>query len=80
MGKFKKQVCLIIVFCVLVVAGSLDVLWAEEKASAQAEPQISFESTHYDAGEIWEGKEVIHTFTIKNTGTAQLTIEKVKPG
>lgn len=52
----------------------------QEKASAQNYPQISLDSTQYDAGEVYEGDIVIHDFTIKNTGTAQLNIEKVKAG
>ena len=52
----------------------------KEQVSAQNQPQISFDSTHYDAGEVYEGEEVVHTFTFKNTGTAQLNINKVKPG
>jgi hypothetical protein len=51
-----------------------------EKASAQNYPQISFDSTQYDAGEVYEGDVIVHGFVVKNTGTAQLNIEKVKPG
>ena len=52
----------------------------KEQVSTKNQAQISLDSTHYDAGEIWEGKEVVHTFTIKNTGTAQLNIKKVDAG
>lgn len=52
----------------------------QEQVSTQNQPQISFDSTHYDAGEVYESDEVVHTFTFKNTGTAQLNINKVKPG
>ena len=52
----------------------------QEQASTQDNPKISFDSQHYDAGEVWEGDEVSHTFTVKNTGTAELTISKVRPG
>ena len=47
---------------------------------AENQPRISFDSISYDAGEVWEGDVVSHTFTVKNTGTAQLNIAKVKPG
>lgn len=52
----------------------------QEHFSAEDQAQISLDSTHYNAGEIWEGKEIVHTFTIKNTGTAQLNIKKVDAG
>ena len=44
------------------------------------QPGITIDAAMYNAGEVWEGDEVVHTFTVRNTGTAQLTIEKVKPG
>jgi len=52
----------------------------QEKAPKQDQPQISFDSTRYDAGEVYEGDVIINVFTVKNTGTAQLNIEKVKAG
>ena len=52
----------------------------QEQVSTQNQPQISFDSINYDAGEVYEGDEVVHTFTFKNTGTAQLNINKVNPG
>ena len=52
----------------------------QEQITTQNQPRISFDSTHYNAGELWEGSKISHTFIIKNTGTAQLTIEKVKAG
>ena len=52
----------------------------EKQVSTKNQAQISLDFTHYDAGEVWEGDEVFHTFTIKNTGTAQLNIKKVGAG
>ena len=52
----------------------------QEKASAQNYPQISFESTQYDSGEVYEGDVIAHDFIVKNTGTALLDITDVKPG
>lgn len=52
----------------------------QEQVPTQNQPQISFDSTRYNAGEVWEGDEVFHTFTVKNEGTAQLNINRVKPG
>ena len=52
----------------------------EEPQSSEEQPTISFDNTTYDAGEVWEGNIVTHTFTVKNTGTAVLNIKNVKPG
>ena len=52
----------------------------EEPQSSEEQPAISFDNTAYDAGEVWEGNVVTHTFTVKNTGTAVLAIKNVKPG
>jgi hypothetical protein len=52
----------------------------QEDFSAEDQPQISLDSTHYDAGEVYEGDKVVHTFIAKNKGTSQLNIKKVAPG
>jgi len=81
----KKCFYLIVVFCFLIVPLS-SLVWSEEKGDEEAQaplpkqPHMSFDSTNYDAGEVWEGDIVSHTFAVKNTGTSELTIYKVKPG
>ena len=61
-------------------------LWAEEKAETstaagkQDQPHLSLDTTRFDAGEVDEGAVIVHSFTVKNTGTAPLNIEKVKAG
>ena len=52
----------------------------QKQVPAQGHPKISFDATKHNAGEVWEGAVVSHTFIVKNTGTAQLDISKVKPG
>ena len=52
----------------------------KENAPLKDQPQISFDTTRYDVGEVREGERISHTFIVKNTGTAQLDINKVKPG
>ena len=52
----------------------------KENLPAENQPRIAIIDPVYDAGEVWEGDKVSHTFIVKNTGTAQLDISKVKPG
>ena len=43
-------------------------------------PHIAVDAANYDAGEIYEGETIVHSFTVKNTGTAELSIKDVKAG
>ena len=52
----------------------------DPQSSSEEQPTITFDNTTYDAGEVWEGDVVTHSFTVKNTGTAVLNINNVKPG
>jgi hypothetical protein len=53
----------------------------QEKAPATGkQPAISFDANQFDAGEVWEGDIVTHSFIVKNTGTGELNIYNVKPG
>jgi len=45
---------------------------------ANAGPRAVIEAAKFDAGEIPQGKTILHDFIIRNTGDEQLTIE-VKP-
>ena len=89
MHRARNYFYLVITICCLMAPLSFQA-WAEEgskkadgqqeQASEQNQPRISFDSTSYDAGEVWEGEEVFHTFTVKTTGTVQLDISKVRTG
>ena len=87
MFRTKRIGYLTLVFCFLVVSFTSR-LWSEqegeEEASSEAvfpkQPQITFDAVNYDAGEVWEADVVSHDFTVKNTGTSELTISGVKPG
>lgn len=52
----------------------------QEQIPTQNQPRISFDAINFDAGEVWEGEKMVHDYTVKNTGTAELNISKVKPG
>lgn len=91
-----KKYLFIFMLCFLTCSLFFHYLWAEEtlkktppdqqRDENQQEqvytnkPKISLDSIHYDVGEVYEGDEAVHTFTVKNTGTAQLNIAKVRAG
>jgi len=50
------------------------------KDPTQNQPKLTLNSIQYDAGEVYEGNVIVHDFIVKNTGKAQLNIEKVKAG
>lgn len=50
------------------------------ETASGAQPSLSIESPSHNVGEIWEGQDIIHSFTVKNTGTGKLVIKNVKAG
>jgi hypothetical protein len=44
------------------------------------EPTLVFPSPSYDAGVIWEGETLSHSFEVRNEGKGELRILEVKPG
>ncbi len=52
----------------------------QKQPAAAKQPRMVIDIPNYDAGEVWEGEDVVHTFIIKNKGDAQLNVTKVKPG
>jgi hypothetical protein len=69
--------CFLVVVCCLLF--SISPVAGEEKAPASV-PSAVVPSPTYNFPEVTEGVEVLHDFIIKNEGTAQLDIKKVKPG
>ena len=53
---------------------------AQEKVPAEKQPQITIDATRHDVGEIYDDESIVHSFTVKNTGTAELNIKRVKAG
>ena len=43
-------------------------------------PHLAIDAASYDVGEVYEGETIVHAFTVKNTGTAELSIKDVKAG
>jgi len=89
MCRARDYFYLVVLICFLMTPLSFQA-WAEEgskkvdgqqeQASTQNQPRISFDANKFNAGEVWEGEQVVHDFTVKNTGTAELNISKVKAG
>jgi len=88
-----KKCLFIFMLCLLAFSFSFHDLWAEEssapsnakkvevkQAATQKQPQLTIDQPQANLGEVYEGDPIVHTFTIKNTGTAQLNINKVKAG
>ncbi len=48
--------------------------------NAEGQPQMLLEVTEHDAGIVYEGAVVTHTFTVKNLGKVNLLINQVRPG
>lgn len=53
---------------------------AQPAAAIEVRPSIQLPETSFDFGEAMEGSEVTHEFVVKNTGSAELQIQQVRPG
>lgn len=51
---------------------------AEDAKQAAGAPEMTFETTEFEFGEITQGDKVAHTFSFKNTGTAPLLITNAR--
>ncbi len=52
----------------------------QPEVANEDQPEIFIETSEHDAGEVYEGTEVNHSFIVKNKGKGELRINKVKPG
>lgn len=50
----------------------------QQASEVKAQPSIQAKELDYNFGEVLEGTEVEHEFTVKNSGTADLNIERVQ--
>lgn len=86
---FKKTIFLVAVFAVFTLTSCKDnavnkvkeeniATAAERDASSNKAPEITFDETEYDFGNIAKGTKVEHLFKFKNTGDAPLTIVDAK--
>jgi hypothetical protein len=64
----------------LFLLGATVIFWgAAPRPAAAGTPQATITQTTFDFGKIFENQPLTHTFVIKNTGTAPLSIEDVDP-
>jgi hypothetical protein len=64
----------------LVVVGSCVVALASaHEAVSEARPVISLSSNSYDFGTVAQGTKVVHEFEVKNSGNADLVIQRLSP-
>jgi hypothetical protein len=62
-----------------VVSGFLVALLGATLAVAEARPILSLDATNYDFGTVAQGSKVVHEFEIRNTGKADLVVQRVAP-
>lgn len=60
--------------------GTVSAGLASAQPSDRGAPSIQVGDTVFDFGEVMEGSEVSHEFTVRNDGKGALRIEQVKPG
>jgi hypothetical protein len=53
---------------------------AKSTSPGGAQPHLVIAHPDHDAGELWESEDIVHTFIVRNTGTAQLDLSNVKAG
>ncbi len=68
-----KKLALSLLMMLFVVAAYAQ----QQKAAAVNGPQITFEETEFNFGDIKQGEKVEHIFAFKNTGTAPLVLSNV---
>ncbi len=59
---------------------ALGIVMVSQAFSQGGEPTLVLPSPSYDAGVVWEGETISHTFEVRNEGRGELRILEVKPG
>ena len=74
----KKTFFVVAAVCMSLCMPSAFAASHRQASEAKAQPSIQVKELVYDFGEIMEGSEVEHEFIVRNTGTADLNIERVQ--
>ncbi len=79
---WKNTVLCFVIFCIsFYVPSALAAATSQSKKEQTApanQPSIQVKNPDYNFGEIMEGSEVEHEFTVKNTGKEPLKIARVR--
>ena len=75
-GDNMKKLWIGIYLIPLCLGLSFSASWAQEAIG----PRMVLEEKTFELKEVDEGKTVVHTFTVLNTGDQPLVIKRVKPG
>jgi len=84
--RTEKKYVFILSLCFLIAALFPSYTGAQEAESTPGDtspdkvPRLAIDAAKFDAGAVYEGQTVVHAFTVKNTGTAELSIKDVKAG
>jgi Flp pilus assembly protein CpaB len=80
----KKRIAIAAVLVLVFAVGLFGFALAQSKPGGKAgdgkTPKVIIENKTVQLGEVIEGQEVSHTFSIKNVGAVDLQILSVKPG
>lgn len=68
------------IFTAAALALILAVVVHPASAAAGETPQVVVREASHDFGSVYDGRIVIHGFTLKNTGDAPLSVEDVRTG
>ncbi|HYA02809.1 MAG TPA: hypothetical protein VEI04_06820 [Syntrophobacteria bacterium] len=58
----------------------LGIVMGSQAFSQGGEPTLAIPSPTYDAGVVWEGETLSHSFEVRNEGKGELRILEVRPG
>lgn len=77
--KRKEWLATLALALLVPAAGRADTA-AKAPAANGKKPVITIAEPSFNFGDLYHQDQYAHTFTVKNTGTADLLVEDVKPG
>lgn len=76
MQSLRRQWCPVLLWAL----AALGIVMVSQAFSQAAEPTLAIPSPAHDAGVVWEGETISHTFEVRNEGAGELRILEVRPG
>ena len=74
-GAITISLSLLMLLCTGSMAGGASALPDENRTA----PEALFAKPRHDFGEVFEGAEIKHEFTVENRGNAPLVIKNIRP-